>query len=465
MKLKIACLLLLLAFTLPGWAGSRKKGRHKHKNKTEAAQPKVDDDDDTKESDDDEPFFVTEKDHMSLEDMRNSYSVDLPMNRNGSGTAWNTDKAPMYKYNIYTHKWLFMVHGDMFVRYSVQDAAHAGKLGSEEVNATNMIAITGHRKSGLDALFHFNAAFSTDALIAAGSGFAQLFQSANQWNGHTVGNRQHPNSIISELSVSYAYSFSDNGDIFVYGGYPAEPALGPVSYLKRPSGAFIPDAPLSHNWVDATNITYGVATLGLRIGKFKLEGSSFTGREPSKGIYNFSLPFFNSWSSRLSFNPSSHWALQVSRGYIVSPNALDAGVNVTRTTASANYVYSLGPRKYFSFTVLGGQNDASGHAASYAGLAEATLKINKWCGYTRYEWVQKTGAELNLSPGMYSLTQAYNINALTAGGSFDLFFLKYFSVALGAQATAHLADASLNALYGQYPVSGEVYLHFFPILQ
>jgi hypothetical protein len=39
-----------------------------------------------------------------------------------------------------------------------------------------------------------------------------------------------------------------------------------------------PDAPISHHWIDATHITFGVATLGIRVGDFKLEGSSFTGR-------------------------------------------------------------------------------------------------------------------------------------------------------------------------------------------
>ncbi len=459
MNLKFALVVLLLIFTQPVLLQARKK--HKRKHKTEQTQNNDENDDDAEPSDEEEE----EKDHMSLKDMRNSYSLELPMNRNGSGTGWNPDKAPMYSYNIYTHKWLFMVHGDMFMRYNNQDAIKAGPLHTEQYDVTNMFVITGQRQSGLDGLLHFNAAFSSDILFANTDALAQFYQDGDNWNNKRTGNRQLPNNIFSELAVSYAWTYADKGDIFIYGGYPAEPALGPVSYLKRPSASFIATSPLTHRWTDGTEISYGVGTLGMRQGKFKIEGSSFTGRTPDKNNYDFNLPLFNSFSGRLSFNPSSRLALQISRGYIKSPDVYKPDRNITRTTASATYVRPIAPRQYFSYSLIWGINEPTNGLPSNAALLEATLKIKRRTGYSRLEWAQKTAYDLNLNPIGFNSKQQYNVSALTVGAALDLIYIKYFTIAGGAQVTGHLADNALNGTYGQYPLSGQLYLHIYPILQ
>lgn len=90
-----------------------------------------------------------------------------------------------------------------------------------------------------------------------------------------------------------------NVDITGYIGYPGEPAIGPTAFMHRISAFNNPDAPLGHYWQDATHITFGVATFGIRYKKFKLEGSSFTGREPNENRYNFDKPKFDSYSYRL----------------------------------------------------------------------------------------------------------------------------------------------------------------------
>lgn len=460
MNTRFIIVLLLMVFSQPVLVFGGKKHKHKRKHKTEQSNQ----DSDEGDIDDMEDEEEEEKDHMSLKDLRNSYSLELPMNRNGSGTAWNPDKAPMYSYNMYTHKWLFMAHGDMFIRYNNQDALIAGPLNTEQIDVTNRLALTGQRQSGLDGLLHFNAAFSSDILFSNGNGLAQLYQNADNWNGTKMGNRQLPNNIFSELSVSYAWSFADKGDLFLYGGYPAEPALGPVSYWKRPSGSFVSTPSLGSQWTDGTNISYGVATLGLREGKFKIEGSSFTGRQPDKKNYDFNLPYFNSWSARLSFNPTSRWALQVSRAEITSPDVQNPKTNLIRTTASATYVYPIDPRQYFSYSLIWGMNE-TGKLQSNAAIAEATLRLKRRTAYSRAEWVQKTAAGLNLNPIAFNPYQIYNVSAITIGGSYDLLYVKYFTIAAGAQATGHLTDNALNNTFGQYPISGQVYLHIYPLLQ
>ena len=327
-----------------------------------------------------------------------------------------------------------------------------------------MLMIMGQRKIGEKGLFHFNTMFSTDAIIAGGSGYPLLFQTGESWQGKPLVDRQHPHDLFSELAVSYAYALSKKADLSLYAGYPGEPALGPVTFMHRPSGEFMPDAPIGHHWEDATHITFGVATLGVRYGRFKLEGSSFTGREPDENRYNFDKPLFDSWSGRLSFNPSANWALQLSHGFIKSPESLFPNENVNRTTASAAYVYSITTNKYLAVTAVWGQNVIAYQDASNSALIEATIKLKKLALYTRYEWVQKSSEELNLNPVLFDLQMQYLVNATTIGAGYDLFKIQHVIIAGGGQVSWDHSGNVLNSLYGQNPISGELYIHIYPEL-
>ena len=326
--------------------------------------------------------------------MSHAFSLNLPMKRNGDGMV--PDASPMYGYMVHANGWMFMFHGDIFPRYNKQDVFNKGSHGGEKWDAPDMLMVMGQRKVGMNGLFHCNVMLSTDAVIAGGSGYPLLSQTGESWKGQPLVDRQHPHDLFSELSVSYAQALSKKADIFVYLGYPGEPALGPVTFMHRPSGQFLPDAPIGHHWEDATHITFGVATLGIRYGQFKLEGSSFTGREPDEHRYDFDKPRFNSWSTRLSFNPNANWALQVSHGFIKSPEELRPDEDVHRTTASATYVQPWGSNDYFAATGLWGLNKTTGRDGSNAVLLEATLRLSRWALYTRYEWVDKSVEELNL---------------------------------------------------------------------
>ena len=405
---------------------------------------------------------MTPDKHMN--GMSGGLSRNLPMTRDGSGTAWLPDASPMYGYMVHTHKWMLMFHGDIFVRYNHQDITNAGSKGGEKWDTPDMLMMMAQRKIGKKGLFHFNAMFSADNVTAGGSGYPLLFQTGESWQDKPLVNRQHPHDLFSELSVSYAYSFNKKTDLYLYAGYPGEPALGPVVFMHRPSGSFIPDAPIGHHWQDATHITFGVATLGFRYGKFKLEGSSFTGREPNENRYNFDKPLFDSWSGRVSYNPSDNWALQVSRGYIKSPEALLPKEDIDRTTASATYVFPITQEKYFATTALWGQNITAGQAASNSALLEATIKLHHTALYTRYEFVQKTGEELYLNPVMYSADQQFNINVITAGVSYDLLHVAGVTTSIGGQLSFYHASQELDNLYGKNPISSEIYLHFYPRL-
>ena len=303
---------------------------------------------------------------------------------------------------------------------------------------------------------------SLDAPLGGGDGYPLLFQSGEAYKGNAIVDRQHPHDLFSELSVSYAQALSKKADVFLYLGYPGEPALGPVAFMHRPSALSNPDAPITHHWVDATHITFGVATLGVRYGDLKLEGSSFTGREPDDQRYDFDKPRFDSWSSRLSYNPSANWALQVSHGFIKNPEILHAGEDVNRTTASAIYSASLKSNNTINATAVWGMNKIAGHNGEHAALVEGEWRKNKLAIYSRYEWVQKSLEELSLDETVYGHDAVFPVNAFTAGFNYDLLKIGRTKLAGGSQITFYHADERLDNLYGKNPMAVEVYLRLYP---
>lgn len=406
--------------------------------------------------------------------MVSGMSLNLPMSRDGSGTSWLPDASAMHAIMFNVSSWQLMTHYNIFLRYNNQDIFRKGSRGSAKFDAPNMGMLMGQHQVGKNGLFHFSIMMSLDPLTVQGGGYPLLFQTGESWKGTSLVDRQHPHDLFSEVAVSYTQALSPNTDFSVYLGYPGEPALGPVTFMHRPSGMYGPDAPIGHHWQDATHITFGVATLGFRFHDLKIEGSSFTGREPNENRYNFDKPRFDSYSARLSYNPSKNWALQVSRGFIKSPEALNPDENVTRTTASANYAIEYRPGNFITANLVYGLNQSKGLANDPSIGLEGAIEFGTTSIYTRYEWVKKSFQELQLDRLVLSMlpfyTQLpssktlYSINAFTLGFNKQLFHLGKTNVAIGAQATLNVSPEALQSLYGKTPIAGEVFLRIFPAL-
>lgn len=402
--------------------------------------------------------------HASDVPMTHAFSLNLPMTRNGSGTGWLPDASPMYGYMFHTPKWMYMLHGSIFLRYNNQDFSDKGSRGDAKFDVPNWFMFMGQRRVGQKGLFHFSSMFSLDEAIAGGDGYPLLFQTGESYKGEPLIDRQHPHDLISELSVSYSYALSKKTDVFAYVAYPGEPALGPVTFMHRPSSLDNPNSPISHHWVDATHITFGVATLGVRVGQFKLEGSSFTGREPNENRYDFDKPRFDSRSARLSYNPSRNWALQVSHGFVKSPEELHSNEDVYKTTASAIYSKRFLNRHWLNATALWGLNKVKEHRGENAFLAEASWRMNRSVLYGRYDFTEKSGEELVLDEAVYGHHTLFNVSAFTLGFNYDIFSIGKTNIAAGAQFSVYQADKALDNLYGKNPMAYQFYLRIYPAL-
>jgi hypothetical protein len=401
---------------------------------------------------------------MQMPGMNHSFSLSLPMNRNGSGTSWLPDNNPMYMIMAHTKKGMWMFHGSIFVRYNTQQLTDKTSRSDAQFDAPNWFMAMYNRPVGKNGLLNFTGMISLDPLTVTLKGYPLLFQSGESYKGEPLVDRQHPHDLFAALSVGYTQRLSKKVDVFGYFGYPGEPAVSAPTFMHRVYALNDPDAPLSHHWQDATHITFGVATLGLRVDKFKLELSNFTGREPDEHRYDFDPMKFDSYSWRLSFNPNKSWALQFSQAYLKSPEALHPEENIWRYTASALYASHVNmDGKYFASAIVWGMNDIGKDDREHSVLLEGTQQFPKQALYGRYEFVQKSAEELDLTDHDFG-NKIFNVHKLTLGTNRKLFSAGKIEFLGGIQTSINFPPNSLQSLYGNTPMAGEVYIEIRPKL-
>jgi hypothetical protein len=391
--------------------------------------------------------------------MQSSISIADPMSRESSGTAWNPDSTPMYGKMFMLGDDMLMLHGGAFPRY----VNASTRRGDDRIDMPNWFM--GMYSHPLDDNSQLGARvmMSLDPLTEGGRGYPLLFQSGETWHDQPLHDRQHPHDLFDELSLSYSRKFTDEWSSYLYFGYPGEPALGPPTFMHRVSAMDNPDAPIGHHWQDSTHITFGVATAGLAWKNVKLEGSVFTGREPDENRYDFDRPRFDSYSGRISWNPTPNLALQVSHGYLHSPEALDPDINQHRTTASAIYNVPLGDDANWSTSLVWAQDRNTGERATHAVLVETNYQRGRDTFYARWERVEKSGHELVLDDVDHD--RIFPVSGYTIGYVRDLMHGRGMDVGLGGQFTLNDMPDYLERYYGtDLPYSFQVFFRIRPSL-
>lgn len=401
---------------------------------------------------------------------------DIPMQQESSGTSWQPEASPMEAIHVPAGGWEVMFHGNAFLRLNSQDVFGSGTRGDTQVDVPNWFMAMASRPLGTASVLGLRAMMSLDAAIAGERGYPLLFQSGETFGGgQPLIDRQHPHDLFSELAVSFGQRLSDKAGVFAYFGLPGEPTIGPPAFMHRPSAMHLPDSPIGHHWQDATHIVFGVATFGARYGIFKLDGSVFTGREPNEARFDIDRPRFDSYSLRLSANPNDRWALQVSRGFLKSPETLEPDEDVWRTTASAMYNTPFGRSGAWSNAFVWGLNQSAGdpdegHGALHSFLLESDLDFGRSAVYTRLELTQKDTHELGLEPDIiiggpplqFEEGDKFNIGTWSLGAARDIVRFGDLKLMLGAHGTLYRVPSDLKPIYGDFPVSAQVYLRLSP---
>jgi len=273
--------------------------------------------------------------------------------------------------------------------------------------------------------------------------------------------RQHPHDLFATIAMMYTHRLSSDVDVTGYLGYPGEPAMGPTAFMHRASSIANPDAPLGHHWLDATHIVFGVGTVGLRVGEFKVEGSIFTGKEPDENRYDFDKPLFDSYSWRVSWAPSRNITAQVSQGYLNEPE-FGSTADVIRTTASVQFAFRE-PGAWWTGVLAAGHNNAGHGHEELAMIAEAAVDLGGTIPYLRAEWVQKSLDELGIE-GDGSHGHIEDIMSVSLGISQRVLTMAGIDLSVGAQGKVDFISQELEPFYGSTPVSAQVYARFTPSL-
>jgi len=370
------------------------------------------------------------------------------MSREGSGTSWLPESSPLYGRMSERGRWQLMQMGMAFG--AATEAG--GTRGESQAYGATQYMLMGQRRDAAERVLGLRGMFSLDALTNGKQGYPNLFQTGETVGGQPLKDRQHPHDLFMELAATYSAPLTATARGFLYLAPAGEPALGPAAFPHRPSAWDNPAAPISHHWLDGSHITFGVATAGVAAGdQWKLEGSAFTGSEPGENRFNLDPIQLNSYSGRITHNPSKELSLQASYGFLKSPEALEPGVHQHRFTASAmvNKAWESGDN--LAAMVAFGQNRKSDTGkTSRALLVEAALTQGRKTFFARWD-----SAEKNELVGVPS--GVYRVEKRSLGGLYNVKQDEQGQQAVGASLDFYAYPAALRSAYGRAPVSATVF--------
>ncbi len=377
-------------------------------------------------------------------DMHGFYGK-YPMARETTGTSWQPDSSPLEGVHAMAGDWIFMLHGFCDGIINMQ----GGSRGNDMTYSTNMLMfMMQHPFAG--GTWGARSMISLEPTLGR-DGYPLLLQTGETANGQThLIDRQHPHDCVMELATTYSYSFENASSFFFYFGIPGEPALGPTPFMHRFSGETIPDAPITHHWLDSTHITYGVITFGYIKDGIKIENSFFRGREPDQFRWNIETPRMDSYSLRFTINPTKDMSIQASYGHLASPEQLSPDMDVDRLTASATYNKNF-QNVTWQTTLCYGQNWNHPGRSLPGFLAESTaLFYERLFLFTRGEFVYKD--ELFQHDEQFD-GEVFAVGKVSGGLLYDFFKTAELRIGIGYSASLSFYPDSIDFAYGDAPWS------------
>ncbi|MBV8673658.1 MAG: hypothetical protein JOZ33_09515 [Acidobacteriaceae bacterium] len=400
--------------------------------------------------------------------------MSMPMNMSGraasflesiemhatSGTSAEPDSTPIPMMMAMHDDWMLMFHGVAFVA----DVQQSSPRGQDKVFSTNWFMPMaqhplGHGQLTLRTMLSLEPATVTDRQ------YPLLFQQGETAYGKPIVDGQHPHDFLMELAALYDWHAGERTLLSLYVAPVGDPALGPTAYPHRASAAENPVATLGHHQEDSTHIAEDVITIGFTHRIFRIEASGFHGREPDEHRWQVQQGPLDSWSSRLTVQPSQNWTGQCSYGRLHSPEQLNPGEDQERMTASLMYNRPLGggTKGNWASTLAWGRTRAiPTNLIQNSYVLESTLRFAvKNYVWTRFENVDRTTelllGEQSEPPGFVEELAA-RVQAYTFGYDRDFDLLSRLRTALGAQVMAYTPGSRLKPVYGSDPMGVVVYL-------
>ena len=389
--------------------------------------------------------------------------LGVSMERMGSGTTWIPDAVPLPSRHFMAGRWDMMLHGFVFGEYDRQ----SGARGQSQGGSLNWgMFMASHELAG--GRFQARTMLSLDPWTVTPHGYPLLSANRREFSRRGAARSTASARLLDGAGRVVRESRNQTHWDRAYLAPSGEPALGPVAFMHRPSAMDNPLAPLGHHWQDATHIAFGVVTAGLFTHDWKLEGSAFNGREPDEHRWDFDPIKLDSYSGRVLYNPSAHWALSAGYGFLKSPEALVPMESMHRLTASAIYGSTIGADGQVAATVVWGANKPSTNPdLSQAVLLEAEAimdKSNTLLG--RAELAQKSADELVLDAPQFGFARdrQFNVSSVSFGYIREVARLRGATFGLGAMGTLNVVPSALESAYGsRVPLGGIVFVRLRPV--
>lgn len=337
--------------------------------------------------------------------------------------------------------WMLMLHGYVTGVYTDQ----SGPRGDSKAYVQSMAMLSAEKDTDWGRV-QLKSMMSLEPLLK-NRGYPNLFATGETSGGEPLVDRQHPHDLFMELAGRFDFNVGEGSSVFIYGGPVGEPALGPSAFMHRGSARYNPEAPITHHWFDSNHITYGVGTIGFASRKVQLEASIFTGREPDEERWNIEKPRFDSWSMRVTWNPTSNWALQASTGRLKTPEFLiHPDGDEQRSTASVHYASGE-----VSAMLAFSAKDRKPGPTLTAWLAEVNWNLDDHHTlFGRVENVRNDELFPEHSAPLHEVP--FRVSKFQAGYAYRLPLTDVFNLALGGTVSAFAKPAALDAAYGSKPM-------------
>ncbi len=375
-----------------------------------------------------------------------------------SGTAVNPAAWTMPMLMKPLDSWNTMYMAQAFI----DDTQQSGPRGGDKLYSSNWLMVEAEHRVRENGAFQVQLMLSLEPATITDRRYPLLFQTGETAFGKPIADGQHPHDFIMSLGFQYALALSENTTVELYLAPVGDPALGPVAYPHRASAMELPQAPLAHHWQDSTHIADDVVTVGVAYKKVKVEASGFYGSEPDEFRWDIDSGPINSWSMRLWYFPSKHWAGQFSVGHLAHPERLEPG-DQTRSTASIEYSRPMRGGSWSSSIIWGRDHSTYTKRNLNSYTVESVVPIHRKNFVTgRIERVDKDEL-FEGQPSVQELLDAlygstFRVGGYTIGYTRDFDILRRVETGLGANVEAYTLPAAIKAYYGNHPIGGNVFI-------
>jgi hypothetical protein len=383
--------------------------------------------------------------------------IDEILDHSSAGTSGEPISTPHDMLMTQKGAWMIMFHGGGFLNAQQQ----SGPRGADKVFGTSWLMPMAQRTLGPGTLTA-RGMFSLEPATITNEQFPELFQIGETAHGKPIVDGQHPHNLFMELALLYDIRLGANTLLSFYAAPIGDPAMGPEAFPHRASASEDPLAPLGHHLQDSTHIAEGVVTAGLTYKIARLEVSGYHGREPGENRWTIETGTLDSWSTRLTLNPSANWSGQYSISRLTSPEQLFPQEDTLRMTASVAYNRPLRNGNWATLLLWGRNRDIPDGQVFNSYLAESTVRFAKHnFAWTRIENVDRSNELLlgeNPLPPNFEERFLARVQAYSFGYDREFNFVPHVASALGAQYTLYAKPASLDSLYGAHPMGVVMFL-------